>query len=103
MFQLTFENRSILYFCMQVLIDEEREANAIDSSFKADINKIFQDALILTGISMEEVQNTPPQGIMRWFKYLTVFFMPTLPIWSNLLLGIDTSLSTITYVTQSFF
>ncbi|CAF2137982.1 unnamed protein product [Rotaria magnacalcarata] len=71
----------------EIVIDEELEANATNSPFKSAIQKIFQDALDVIGISIEEAQGVPLQSILKWFKYLTNFFMPTLPIWSNLLLG----------------
>ena len=83
-----------------MVIDEEQEANATNSPFKVDINKIFQDALIVTGISTEEIQSNSHRGILKWFKYLTPYFMPTLPIWSNLLLGTETPLSTITFIIE---
>ncbi|CAF5127330.1 unnamed protein product, partial [Rotaria sp. Silwood1] len=73
-------------FFTQIVIDEEQEANATNSPFKSVIKKIFQDALNITGILVEEAEGVALQSILKWFKYLTNFFMPTLPIWSNLLL-----------------
>ncbi|CAF4164381.1 unnamed protein product [Rotaria sp. Silwood2] len=71
----------------KLVVDEEKEANATDSPFKIDINNIFRDAIHIIGVSLEDVLGTASQGILRWFKYLINFFMPTLPIWSNLLIG----------------
>ena len=79
-------------FYIQMIIDEEQEANATNSLFEVDINKIFQDSLNSIDISTEEIQSNGHRGILKWLKYLTHYFMPSLPIWSNLLLGIDTSL-----------
>jgi hypothetical protein len=36
---------------------------------------------------MKEARGRTSGGIMKWFKYLTTYFMSTTPIWSNLLLG----------------
>jgi hypothetical protein len=78
-----------------MIIDEEEEANTTDSPFKSVINRIFQDALDLTGISIEEAFGATSRGILKWLKYLTKFFMPTSPIWSNLLLGKNNSFVTL--------
>ncbi|CAF1474300.1 unnamed protein product, partial [Adineta steineri] len=51
------------------------------------LNQIFNDALITSGISMKNSCSANTHNILNWFKYLTRFFMPTLPIWSNLLIG----------------
>ncbi|CAF2986039.1 unnamed protein product [Rotaria sp. Silwood2] len=69
------------------MVDEEQETNGTTSKFKTVINKIFYDALIDTGISKEDVFGARSSGILKWFKYLTRYFMPTAPIWSNMLLG----------------
>ena len=87
-------------FYIQMVTDEEQEVNATNSPFKVDINKIFQASLNSIGISTEEIQSNGHRDILKWLKYLTHYFMPTLPILSNLLLGIGTSLSTIAYITQ---
>ncbi|CAF4221628.1 unnamed protein product [Rotaria sp. Silwood2] len=68
------------------IIDEERESNSTDSPFKTEINKIYHDALIFVGISSQKQADNTRKGILNLFKYLTNYFMPTLPIWSNLLL-----------------
>ena len=68
-----------------MVIDEEQEVNTTNSPFKVDINKIFQDSLNSIGISTEEIQSNGHRGILKWLKYLTHYFVPTLPIWSNLL------------------
>ena len=57
---------------------------------KTDIKRIFHEAFLLTGISLEEAHRTSSHDILKWFEYLINFFMPTLPIWSKLLLGINT-------------
>ncbi|CAF4455530.1 unnamed protein product [Rotaria sp. Silwood2] len=69
------------------MVDEEQETNGTTSKFKTVINKIFYDALIDTGISKEDVFGARSSGILKWFKYLTRYFMSTAPIWSNVLLG----------------
>ncbi|CAF4236445.1 unnamed protein product, partial [Adineta steineri] len=69
------------------IVNEEEEANTTESPFKIVVNQIFQDVLTDTGIHVEEVFGISSRGILQWFKYLTKFFMPTLPIWSTLLLG----------------
>ncbi|CAF2090284.1 unnamed protein product [Rotaria magnacalcarata] len=69
------------------LIDEEKEANATDSPFKSIINGTFHDVLATYSISITEIRDKKSRGILKWFKYLTASFMPTLPIWSNVLLG----------------
>ncbi len=76
-------------FITQLIVDEEQETNATDSRFKSTINRIFDDALIVIGISKEDAHGATPAGILKWFKYLTKYFMPTAPIWSNMLLGKD--------------
>ncbi|CAF0802050.1 unnamed protein product [Rotaria sordida] len=70
-----------------ITIDEEQQANSIDSPFKSTITKLFYDILRLYSISIKQVHDRSSRGILRWFKYLIVSFMPTTPIWSNLLLG----------------
>jgi preprotein translocase subunit SecY len=70
-----------------MIIDEEEEANTIDSPFKSVINQIFHEALVIINISEEEALGSTSQGILKWLKYLTKYFMPTSPIWSNLLIG----------------
>ena len=54
---------------------------------KTDINQIFHDTLILTDVRLEDAFDAARDSIIKWFRYLTNFFMITLPIWSNLLLG----------------
>jgi len=78
-----------------MVIDEEEEANTTESPFKSVVYRIFHDALAVTGISVEEALGATSQGILKWLKYLTKFFMPTSPIWSNLLLGKDISFVTL--------
>jgi len=78
-----------------VIDEEEEEANTTESPFKSVVNRIFHDALAVTGISVEEALGATSQGILKWLKYLTKFFMPTSPIWSNLLLGKDISFVTL--------
>ncbi len=70
------------------MIDEEQELAATDSPFKSHIDEIFDNALKTCGIPNTEIGKAN-HGIMRWFKYLTTSFMPTLAVWSNLLLGIS--------------
>ena len=70
-----------------MVVDEEQEANATDSPFKSTTNEIFRKALLTLGLAVETVFDNECKGILKWFKYLTKFFMPTSPIWSNLLLG----------------
>jgi hypothetical protein len=36
---------------------------------------------------MKQARDGTSGGILKWFKYLTTYFMSTIPIWSNLLLG----------------
>jgi hypothetical protein len=72
---------------IQVVLDEEQETNSTNSPFKSDINKNFRDALATTGISTEDAFGKSTSGILKWFNYLTKYFMPTSPVWSNLLLG----------------
>ncbi|CAM4769922.1 unnamed protein product [Rotaria magnacalcarata] len=71
----------------KIIVDEEKEANATDSPFKSIINGTFHDVLATYSISITEIRDKKSRGILKWFKYLTASFMPTLPIWSNLLLG----------------
>ncbi|CAF4803751.1 unnamed protein product [Rotaria sp. Silwood1] len=68
-------------------IDEEAETNATDSPFKSILNNIFDDCLKDIGISIDEARKPARHGILRWFKYLTTSLLPTIPIWSNLLIG----------------
>ncbi|CAF3777950.1 unnamed protein product [Rotaria sordida] len=70
-----------------IIVDEEKETIGTNSKFKTVINKIFYDALIDTGVSKEDVFGARSSGILKWFKYLNRYFMPTAPIWSNMLLG----------------
>jgi hypothetical protein len=80
-----------------MIIDEEEEANTTDSPFKSVITQIVHDALVATDIPVEEAFGATSQGILKWLKYLTKFFMPTSPIWSNLLIGKNISLVTLLY------
>jgi hypothetical protein len=70
-----------------VIVDEEKETNSTDSPFKSIFNKIFRDALVVTGLSTEDLYGKSSTGILKWFQYLNKYFMPMAPIWSNLLLG----------------
>ena len=74
------------------MVDEEQEANATDSPFKSIVGQIYRETLIGMGISVGTVSGDECKGILRWFKYLTHYFMPTAPIWSNLLLRETNSL-----------
>lgn len=69
------------------MFDEELEANATDSPFKSIIGQIYREALTELGASVDVATGDQSNGILRWFKYLTQYFMPTAPVWSNLLLG----------------
>ncbi|CAF5126582.1 unnamed protein product, partial [Rotaria sp. Silwood1] len=80
-------NRFLKTKTKNIIVDEEQETNSTNSKFKTVINKIFYDALIDTGISKEDVFGARASGILKWFKYLNRYFMPTAPIWSNMLLG----------------
>ncbi|CAF3514356.1 unnamed protein product [Rotaria sp. Silwood1] len=71
----------------KMVIDEEQQVNSMDSPFKSTITKLFHDVLSLYSISMKQVNDKSSRGILRWFKYLINSFMPTTPIWCNLLLG----------------
>jgi hypothetical protein len=61
--------------------------NATDSPFKVILNEIFEQCLKDFEISLDEARKPARHGILRWFKYLTTSFLPTIPVWSNLLLG----------------
>lgn len=78
---------NFFFLLIQVVVDEEQEANATESPFKSTISNVFNNILIAHGTSMNEVKDKSSRGILKWFKYLTSAFLPTLPIWSNLLLG----------------
>ncbi|CAF1368369.1 unnamed protein product, partial [Rotaria sordida] len=80
-------NRFLKTKTKNIIVDEEQETNGTKSKFKTVINKIFYDALIDTGISKEDVFGARSSAVLKWFKYLTRYFMPTAPIWSNMLLG----------------
>ncbi|CAF1593854.1 unnamed protein product [Rotaria magnacalcarata] len=58
------------YSFSQMVIDEEQQFNTMDSPFKSTI-----------------IHDRTSRGILKWFRYLIFSFMPTTPIWSNLLLG----------------
>src|SRR5690349_19388687 len=75
------------FFIIQIIVDEEQESNSTNSPFKSVIIKNFHDALAVAGISTEDAFGKSASGILKWFHYLTKYFMPTSPIWSNLLLG----------------
>ena len=70
-----------------MVIDEEQQVNAMDSPFKSTISKLFYDVLKFYDIPIKKVHDRTSRGILKWFRYLIVSFMPTTPIWSNLLLG----------------
>ncbi|CAF4079513.1 unnamed protein product, partial [Rotaria sp. Silwood1] len=78
------------FFCLliwnKITVDEEQDASLTNSSLKSTINPIFSAILTVYGISTEEVRNKNSGAILTWFKYLTTSLMPTLPVWSNLLL-----------------
>ncbi|CAF1441600.1 unnamed protein product [Adineta ricciae] len=71
----------------KIVVDEEQETNSTDSAFKTTINEIFSHTLSACNLSNEDMSGKNCHGILKWFKYLVKYFMPTLPIWSNLLLG----------------
>ncbi|CAF1488393.1 unnamed protein product, partial [Adineta steineri] len=80
-------NRRLSDLKKRIILDEEEETNRTNSPFKSVINDIFGDALSMTGVSIDDVSKNSGSGILKWFHYLTKYFMPTLAVWSNLLLG----------------
>ncbi|CAF2908496.1 unnamed protein product [Rotaria sp. Silwood2] len=52
-----------IHACLaHVIIDEEKEANAMDSPFKSTFNRIFHDALTTCGLSIKEFQGITARG-----------------------------------------
>jgi hypothetical protein len=70
------------------VIDEESLLNASDSPFKSILSKIYHQSLEQFGIAPSRSTGTRQSGILGWLDYLIKYFLPTAPIWSNLLLGI---------------
>lgn len=84
-FHICFYKIKVLFF--KIVIDEEQLTNATDSPFKSVLNGIYEECLNTVGISTKQAQKSSGNGILKWFKYLTTSILPTIPIWSNLLLG----------------
>lgn len=73
------------------MIDEEKELNEMDSPFKRDLQEIYHkcyESFVKANGSILSA-NKITKAIRQWLSYLNQHCMPTVPIWSNLLLGIN--------------
>jgi hypothetical protein len=69
------------------ITDEEVLLNTTDSPFKNILTTIYHQCLEQFDISVSHTTKTKRSGILGWLHYLITYFLPTAPIWSNLLLG----------------
>ncbi|CAF3710828.1 unnamed protein product [Didymodactylos carnosus] len=70
-------------------IDEEAELNSFNSLFRTTFNRIFEQCLESRGnaVNIKKETTMRMKGNCDWLTYLNKNFMPTVAIWSNLLLG----------------
>lgn len=59
----------------------------MNSPFKSILTDIYDRCLTEFELSHSTTTKDDPYGIFQWFNYLIKYFLPTTPIWSNLLLG----------------
>lgn len=71
------------------MIDEEEELNKTDSPFKQELQAIYNECLAVyiknNGSLVPSDKIT--KGIRQWLSYMNQRCIPTIVIWSNLLLG----------------
>ncbi|CAF3942045.1 unnamed protein product, partial [Rotaria magnacalcarata] len=74
------------------IIDEEKQLNEVDSNFKKDLQQIYHECYQDNAKSIAEISssaNKAAKSARQWLAYINQYYMPTVAIWSNLLLGID--------------
>jgi len=59
----------------------------MDSPFKSILTKIYDQCLNDFNLSCIQMKKDDQYGIWKWFNYLLTYFLPTAPIWSNMLMG----------------
>ncbi|CAF3701085.1 unnamed protein product [Adineta steineri] len=69
------------------VIDEETLLNTANSPFKDVLTTIYHQSLEQFNIARSTSIKDHRSGILGWLNYLIKYFLPTSPIWSNLLLG----------------
>ncbi|CAF4808358.1 unnamed protein product, partial [Rotaria socialis] len=72
------------------IIDEEKQLNEVDSNFKKDLQQIYHDCYQDNAKSVAEISssvNKAAKSARQWLAYINQYCMPTVAIWSNLLLG----------------
>lgn len=78
----------ILNFVVHQVFDEEEELNQMDSSFKQDMGKVFQDCSREQRYTENDSDSNSKmtKGARDWLTHIMKNCVPTIPIWSNLLL-----------------
>lgn len=71
------------------MIDEEQQFNQLDSSFKRDLQRIFDDCSQKSPSARRTGSSTSKRAkaARDWLLYILKNHLPTIPLWSNLLLG----------------
>ncbi|CAF2146068.1 unnamed protein product [Rotaria magnacalcarata] len=72
------------------IIDEEKQLNEVDSNFKKDLQQIYHECYQDNAKSIAEISssaNKAAKSARQWLAYINQYCMPTVAIWSNLLLG----------------
>ncbi|CAF3628835.1 unnamed protein product [Rotaria sordida] len=71
------------------IIDEEEELNKADSPFKRELQAIYNKCLeaCIKNYGNLSSSDKAVKGIRQWLSFINQRCIPTIPIWSNLLLG----------------
>ncbi|CAF4682520.1 unnamed protein product [Rotaria socialis] len=71
------------------IIDEEEELNKADSPFKQELQAIYNECLTtcIKNNGAFSSSDKASKGTRQWLSYINQRCIPTIPIWSNILLG----------------
>ncbi|CAF3717580.1 unnamed protein product [Rotaria sordida] len=71
------------------IIDEEKQLNEIDSNFKIDLQKIYYECYEknIKSTASSSTLDKAAKSVRQWLAYFNQHCIPTVAIWSNLLLG----------------
>ncbi|CAF3269861.1 unnamed protein product [Rotaria sp. Silwood2] len=71
------------------IIDEEKLLNEFDSNFKNDLHKIYNECYEnhVKSAASNSSLDKPAKSIRQWLTYFNQNCIPTVAIWSNLLMG----------------
>ncbi|CAF1234041.1 unnamed protein product, partial [Didymodactylos carnosus] len=72
-----------------ITVDEEKEMNKTTSKFKSICDEIYEQCYYNNGNLLDTRTTTRKanNGNIKWLNYLKTSFMPSVPVWSSLLLG----------------